>query len=104
MFETIGEWLGGLPTAAVAALGVLLLVQVVLQVYGVVDLVRRDSVPLGKGPWLAIIILGNLLGAVAYLVFSRENAAVDSVAAPETAQRESTLDSLYGDGEEGSES
>jgi hypothetical protein len=98
------EALGRLPMAALVALGVVVAVQFALQIYGLVDLARRDRVPGGrKWFWLLVILVGQLLGAIVYLVVGRSvppraapgGGAVDGGA---TARR--TIDSLYG-GREG---
>jgi len=66
------EVLSRLPVAALVALAVVLVVQVVLQVYGLIDLSRRTSVLGGrKWLWVIIIIGGNLLGAIIYLGMGR---------------------------------
>lgn len=64
--------LGRLPTAALVLIAIALVVQVVLQVYGLVDLSRRANVLGGrKWLWVIIIIGGNLLGAIVYLALGR---------------------------------
>jgi hypothetical protein len=51
---------------------VLLVVQVAMQVYALVDLARRDAVRGGrKWVWALIIALGNLPGALIYLAAGR---------------------------------
>ena len=100
MLESIGEWLGGLPTAGVWALIVLLVVQLSVQVYALVDLFRRESVSLSKWVWALIIVLGNLLGALAYLALARRPGQVEEAGAAGAGARESTLDALYGDSSE----
>jgi drug/metabolite transporter (DMT)-like permease len=76
-------------------------VQLATQVYALVDLARRDEVFGGrKWVWALIIVLGNLLGAIGYLVGGRLPPAVDvsgssaSTAGDMAARR--AVDALYG--------
>jgi drug/metabolite transporter (DMT)-like permease len=76
-------------------------VQLAMQVYALVDLARRDEVFGGrKWVWALIIVLGNLLGAIGYLVGGRLPPAVDvsgssaSTAGDAAARR--AVDALYG--------
>ena len=76
-------------------------VQLATQVYALVDLARRDQVFGGrKWLWALIIVLGNLMGAIGYLVAGRLPTPVDvsgssaSTAGGEAARR--AVDSLYG--------
>ena len=81
----------------VLALGV---VQVTLLVFCLVDLARRDAVRGGrKWVWALIIVLGNLPGAIAYLVAGRPAPTLDapggvSAAGSDAARR--AVDALYG--------
>jgi len=89
-------------STTVAALILLLAaVQLATQAYALVDLARRDEVFGGKKwAWALIIVLGNLLGAIGYLVGGRLPQAVDvsgsgaSTAGGEAARR--AVDALYG--------
>ena len=91
-------------STTVAALALALIVaQVVIQAYALVDLARRDRVRGGKKwAWALVIALGNLPGAIGYLVAGRPAPEVDfsstgagaSVAGGEAARR--ALDALYG--------
>jgi hypothetical protein len=91
-----------LPTAALVALGVLVTVQVILDVVALVDLVRRpvDRVTAGnKWLWVAVILLVNVVGAIVYLAVGRRAApAVERPPAPRTgdAGAASVADALYG--------
>lgn len=91
----------GLPPAAVVVLLVVLLVQVALQVYGLVDLHRRLLVPGGrKWPWALLIVVGNLVGAVIYLAMGRPAAPIGGDHGAGSAEaRKKALDQLYGDRE-----
>ena len=60
-----------LPPLALAAIILLIAVQVGLQVFALVDLARRKQVVTGhKVLWVLVILLG-LAGAIAYLAFGR---------------------------------
>jgi len=79
----------------------LLVVQLGIQVYALVDLARRPAVRGGrKWVWALIIVFGNLVGAIAYLAAGRPTPEVDvsgssaSTAGGEAAQR--AVDALYG--------
>jgi len=50
----------------------LLLIQLTLQIYSIIDLIKREKVRFdNKLLWGAIIILFNVIGPVVYLVFGR---------------------------------
>jgi len=65
-----------LPSTTVVVIVVALVaVQVAIQVYAIVDLARRDEVRGGrKWVWALVVTLGNLPGAIAYLVAGRPEA------------------------------
>ncbi len=95
------EKLRDLPTGLLIALGALVLVQVSLQVWGLIDLSRREVVPgRRKWVWALVILLGNLVGAIAYLVIGRSvpiPATTDHVPGGDrTGQRRDAVDRLYG--------
>jgi hypothetical protein len=52
-----------------------LVIQLILMVIGLVDLAKRESTRGPKLLWVFIIVLGNLLGSIAYFVFGRRNEA-----------------------------
>jgi drug/metabolite transporter (DMT)-like permease len=88
-------------TTVTAIILLLAAVQLATQVYALVDLTRRDEVFGGrKWAWALIIVLGNLLGAIGYLVGGRLPPVVDisgsgvGMAGGEAARR--AVDSLYG--------
>ena len=65
-------------TPVAAILLALVVVQVALLVFSLVDLARRDAVRGGrKWVWALVILLGNLPGAIAYLVAGRPTPTVD---------------------------
>lgn len=97
--DTILDLLSGLPAGGIIALLALLGLQLTLQVYSVIDLVRRDRVPPGKWFWALVIVLGNLLGAVIYLVVGRRSGdkAEFDLRSSEPGSHDRALDLLYGD-------
>lgn len=108
MIEAISEALGGVSTGVVYGLLVLAVIQVAVQVWALVDLVRRDQVAGGrKWVWaLVILVLSNLaLGAILYFAIGRKVVTVaDEPDVPTTvgADRASrAVESLYGTGEAG---
>lgn len=51
----------------------LVLIQLVLMIVALVDLIRREKTRgLPKWAWGIIIVLGELLGPIIYLIFGRE--------------------------------
>ncbi|HET9513879.1 MAG TPA: PLD nuclease N-terminal domain-containing protein [Gemmatimonadales bacterium] len=55
---------------AISAIVVLVALQLLLQIAALFDLARRDQVRYGrKWIWVLVIILGNLLGVIAYFAF-----------------------------------
>jgi hypothetical protein len=50
----------------------LLLLQLGLQIFSLIDLVRRERTKGPKWMWAIIIIFGELLGSIVYLLFGRE--------------------------------
>lgn len=49
----------------------ILIIQLGLQIYALVDLYRRPDVRGGKLLWAIIIILGEIIGPVVYFIFAR---------------------------------
>ena len=94
-----------LPAPVLIALGVLVLVQISLQVYGLFDLARRERVAaLPKWAWALIIVLGELIGVILYLAVGRNvpTQAQDPLravaAAPPAEDRaDRAADVLYGE-------
>lgn len=92
----------GIPTTAAALLIALAIAQVATQIYALVDLARRGSVRGGrKWVWALVIALGNLPGAIAYLVAGRTVSAASGdlvTAGASTADSDAirrALDTLY---------
>ena len=96
------EKLRDLPTGLLIALGALVLVQLSLQVWGLLDLSRREVVPGGRRwVWALVILFGNLLGAIVYLVVGRSAPLPatfeDLPGGDRSGKRRAAVDRLYGD-------
>ena len=85
------------------------LIQILLQVAALVSLYRAPAVVFGnKWVWVAIIIIGGLMGALVYFIIGRQPAPAKEPAAGDNAARgaaaeersRSAVDLLYGDKEE----
>lgn len=51
----------------------ILLLQLILMIVALIDLIRREKTRgLPKWAWAIIIILGELIGPIVYLIFGRE--------------------------------
>lgn len=92
-----------LPAWAFLAIGVLIVVQITLDVIALVDLYRRpvEQVTLGnKWVWAAIVLLVSLIGAILYLVAGRRpTPAVETRPAEPASDRvAAAVDALYGRG------
>lgn len=96
-----------LPGWAIPVLAVLVVVQLSLQVYAFVRLIRtpEDQLTARKWVWGLIIIVGEILGAIVFLAAGRKPAAAvdplaayvpDAPAAGDRAAR--AADVLYGSG------
>lgn len=88
-----------LPLAARALLALVAVVQLSLQVWSLVDLTRRETIP-GNRKWLwaLVIVAGGLVGAIVYQAIGKRapEQASDSDARTQGNRREA-LDRLYGD-------
>jgi len=102
MLDWLARRLDISPTVAGLLLG-LIVVQLALQLYALVDLARRAEVRgERKWVWALVIAFGNLLGAIVYLAVGRPSAQADmptgasaaSTAGGEAARR--AVDALYG--------
>lgn len=50
----------------------LILIQVGLQIYALIDVLRKGKTKtLNSAVWIIIIIIGEILGPIAYLIFGR---------------------------------
>jgi hypothetical protein len=90
------------PIGILVALGVLLVLEVALDVIALVDLYRRpiERVALGnKWVWVVLIILVNLVGSILYLAIGRKPAPLVDESAPNSTQAQTKAniaDALYG--------
>jgi hypothetical protein len=93
----------GVSTTVAAILLVVMVVQVALQVFALVDLARRNAVQGGKKwVWALVIAFGNLIGAIVYLAVGRRPTGEGgtlagsgaSTAGGDAARR--AVDELYG--------
>jgi hypothetical protein len=62
------------PTLIILLVLPILLIQLGLQIYALVDLVRQPKVRGAKWIWVLIILLGELIGAIVYLVYGKKEA------------------------------
>jgi hypothetical protein len=90
-----------LPAPALVGLGLLVVVQLVLDVVALVDLYKRPvgQVAFGnKWIWVAIIVLINTIGAILYLVIGRKAPASAEVrpADPAATRAADAAQLLYG--------
>jgi choline-glycine betaine transporter len=103
MLEQLTRRLNTLPMAALIAILVLAVVQLVLQAWAIVDLIRRDSVLFGrKWVWLLIIVGASFLGPIIYFALGRHGDVTfdDAGSEDKAAARErweSGLSKLYRD-------
>lgn len=97
------DWLANrmhVSTTVAALVVVLIVAQLALQIWALVDLARRDTVRSGpKWLWVLIIAFGNLVGAIAYLAVGRKVSAPPrdggaAAAGSDSARR--AVDALYG--------
>ncbi len=84
-------------------LALLVVVQIGLEVWAIVDIVRRPKEQIvgeNKVLWIALVVFVNLIGAIVYLVVGRKPAPVTDVpAAPVSGTAaQNAIDSLYGPG------
>ena len=99
MLDQLAQRLGDSTTVAVLILA-LIVTQLALQIYALVDLARRDAVRGDKKRvWVLVIAFGNLIGAIAYLVVGRTPPPADVPGGASTARDDAArraVDSLYG--------
>ena len=89
-----------LPMPALVAIGVLIIVQLTMQVLALIDVAKRPSsgLTLPKWGWMVIIVLGEILGPIVYWVAGRKPAAAADTrgAVPAAARASDAADLLYG--------
>jgi hypothetical protein len=94
--------LSAVPVWALVVLGLVLVLEITLDVIALVDLYRRpvDQVIFAnKWIWLAIIVLVSTFGAIIYLAAARKPAVPHDEAAPSAStpfRTDSVADTLYG--------
>ena len=94
--------LSSLPTGVLVLLGLVLVLEIVLDVIALVDLYRRpiERVALGnKWVWVVVIVLVNLIGSILYLAVGRKSAALaDDGGSPQAKAHTNAniADALYG--------
>lgn len=90
----------GIPVAGLFGVGLLILVQLTVQVTALVQLVKtpQERVTIGGRKWLwAIIILfGEIVGAVVWFAAGRKAAPVQDVVVPGAGASTGAADALYG--------
>lgn len=65
-------------TSLVLLLIPVIVLELALMVIALVDVVRRERVRGGnKVIWIVVIVVVNLIGPIAYLLFGREEGAID---------------------------
>jgi hypothetical protein len=100
MFENLSAQIAALSPAVKGALLLLAVLQCILQIFCVIDLVRRPAVTGGnKWLWGVLIVAGGLLGCLFYLGLGRNLNVVlegDEAAGNDHATKRA-IDDLYGD-------
>jgi hypothetical protein len=90
-----------LPMPALVGIGLLIVVQLTLQVLALVDLAKRPAagLTLPKWGWAVIIIIGEILGPIVYRVAGRKLAAASEARStiPAAARATTAADLLYGE-------
>jgi hypothetical protein len=103
-FRTVLHWFSshGISMPVAIAIIALAIIQLALQIYALVDLIKRSAPTQRKVIFAALIVLAGLLGAIVYLAVVRSSmdeeargASTEAGAANEDARRRA-LDQLYG--------
>ena len=95
--------LDSLPTGVLIGIGVLVVVQLAVEIYALIQLFKTpdDRLMFGaKWPWVLIILFINLVGGIVFLVAGRKPAPAEEPqqpARPATDRAERAADVLYGD-------
>jgi len=95
------ESLEGLSGGVLAFVGVMIVVQLALQITALVQLVKtpaeRVSIGGRKWVWAIIILLGEIIGAILWFVVGRTAApSADVTSASGVQVKQSAVDTLYG--------
>lgn len=94
--------LSAISPPVLAVIGAIVLIQIGLYVFALIDLYRRPVAQVALGNkliWAAIILLVNIIGAILYLAVGRQPAPAVDVSGQERRppeQVEEIVDSLYG--------
>lgn len=88
-----------------AMLGALVLVQMGLEVYAIIDIIRRPNDHITGGNkllWVVVVLFINMIGAIVYLAVGRKPAPAQDVApaAPAAERASDAADMLYGQRED----
>lgn len=91
----------GISTPLAIAIVTLGVIQISLQIWALVDLIRRPAPTQRKAIFAAVIVLVGLLGAIAYLAVGRsmllqEASEGERAGGGSEAARQRALDQLYG--------
>jgi Na+/proline symporter len=97
------DQLTALPTPALIALIVFAIVQIGVEVYAIIDIIRRPAdriVGEKKWVWIVLVLFVNLIGGIIYLVVGRKPAEVVQTQASNTTPdvARDAVDALYGEG------
>jgi len=104
--RTMFHWFSSRGVSAPIALAIIALavIQLALQLWALLDLIKRPAATQRKATFAAVIVLAGLVGAIAYLAVGRS--MLDAEARSETSQRageadnqaarKRALDRLYG--------
>jgi len=92
-----------LPTWMIATLVVVAVAQIALEVYAIVDIIKRPKDRItgdNKVLWILLVVFVNLIGAIIYLVVGRKPEAVADSKPVDTAPEVSrnAVETLYGEG------
>src|SRR5262249_26778792 len=101
-FRLMLHWLSSRGIARPVGIAIIVLgvIQLTLQIWALVDIIKRPAPAQRKLIFAAVTVLGGLLGAIAYLAVGRpmlaETSSGESVGSSDAAARKRALDQLYG--------
>lgn len=99
------EDIAALPTPLLAALVVLVVVQLTLEVWAVIDIVKRPKEQITGGNkvlWILLVVFVNLIGAIVYFAVGRAPRPSAEPGGPVAtgSAAQNAIDTLYGPGGE----
>lgn len=99
--QEITTALEGLSTPMIVMLAAVVLVQLGLEIYAIIDIIRRpvDRITGGnKLLWIVVVLFINMVGAIVYLAVGRKPAPAQDVArsTPTAESAADAADMLYG--------